>query len=175
MDNDYNDPSQTVVSPEMSELAARSLLLLVTTAMLCAPRAVMASLGGDVSTVEADRVHMKSALVKSTQSALYSVHELQTPSGTTVREFADNSGIVFAVTWQVPFLPDLRQTLGAYFEAYQTTPRAKRSGHSHNVVEEPGLVVHSNGHMRSFSGVAYVPKLVPAGVSIGQLNSSSTQ
>jgi hypothetical protein len=174
MDNDDND-SQTAVSPEMSELAARSLLLLVTTAMLCAPRAVMASLGGDVTTVEADRVHMKSASVKSTQSALYSVHELQTPSGTTVREFADDNGIVFAVTWHGPFLPDLRQTLGAYFEAYQSAPRAKRYGHSHNIVEEPGLVVHSNGHMRSFSGIAYVPQLVPTGVSIGQLSSSSNQ
>jgi hypothetical protein len=29
--------------------------------------------------------------------------------------------------------------------------------------------------MRSFSGIAYVPQLVPAGVSIGQLGNSSNQ
>ena len=158
-------------SPEMRALAARSLLLLVTTAMLCAaaPHPVMASLGGDVSSVESDRTQMKAAAVTSRQAALYTVHEMQTSSGTTVREFATLGGTVFAVAWNGPFLPDLRQALGTYFEAYHSATRAKRYGHAHDVVEQPGLVVHSSGHQRSFFGIAYVPQLIPAGVSIDEL------
>jgi len=111
---------------------------------------------------------MKAAL-KTSQTALYTVHEMQTPSGTTVREFVSPAGVVFAVTWQGPSMPDLRQALGAYFPIYQTAPPTGRFGHSHRAVERPDLVVHSGGHLRSFFGLAYVPRLVPAGVAADQL------
>lgn len=144
-------------------------LLLMTAALLCS-RAALASLGGDVTTVESDRVHMKAAKVTQTSpSALYTVHEMQTPAGTTVREFANADGIVFAVTWNGPFQPDLRQALGSYFEAYKSAPRAKRYGHAHDIVQQPGLVVHSTGRMRSFMGIAYVPGLIPAGMPLAQV------
>jgi hypothetical protein len=112
---------------------------------------------------------MKAArLTPSSPSALYTVHEMQTPAGTTVREFANADGIVFAVSWKGPFQPDLRQALGTYFDEYKTAPRARRYGHSHDIVEQPGLVVHSTGHMRSFAGIAYVPQLIPAGMALSQ-------
>ena len=140
-------------------------------ALICllASQAALATLGENVSTVESDRARMKAAAVTTTESGLYTVHQLQTPSGTTVREFANADGTVFAVTWTGPFPPDLRQTLGSYFQKYQTAPRARRYGHSHDVVEQPDLVVNSSGHLRAFAGSAYVPQLVPAGVSIDQL------
>ena len=37
------------------------------------------------------------------------------------------------------------------------------------MVRQPGLVVHSGGHMRAFVGHAYVPQLVPAGVATGEI------
>jgi hypothetical protein len=147
----------------------KTLLPAAALGCLLSSRIALATLGGDVSSVESDRIHMKAAAVTSTASALYTVHEMQTPDGTTIREFANASGTVFAVTWKGPFPPDLRQTLGSYFQKYQTAPRAKRSGHSHDSVEQPDLVVHSGGHLRAFVGSAYVPQLVPAGVSIDQL------
>ena len=136
-------------------------------------RAALATLGGDVSSVESDRVHMKAAAVTTTASDLYTVHQMQTPNGTIVREFANTDGIVFAVTWRGPFPPDLRQTLGAYFQKYQSAPRVGPHGHTHDVVQEPDLVVHSGGHLRAFLGNAYVPQLVPQGVSIDQLLQSN--
>jgi len=136
---------------------------------LLVSRVALASLGADVSSIESDRAHMKAAVVSTTSSDLYTAHQMQTPSGTTVVEFANMEGVVFAVLWHGPFPPDLRQTLGTYFQKYQAAPRAKHQGHSHDVVEEPDLVVHSGGHLRSFVGSAYVPQLVPAGVSIEQL------
>jgi hypothetical protein len=150
-------------------LLSRFLLLLPALALSAGlPTFVYAALGGDITSVEADRVRMKATLLTS-QSALYTVHQMQTPYGTTVREFASPSGTVFAVTWQGPFLPDLRQTLGAYFPIYETAPRTAHSGHSHVAVERSDLVVRSGGHPRAFFGLAYVPRLVPAGVSIDQL------
>jgi hypothetical protein len=142
------------------------------TALLCS-RAVLASLGGDVTSVETDRVHMKAAKVTQQTSALYTIHEMQTPAGTTVREFANADGIVFAVAWNGPFQPDLRQALGSYFEAYKAAPRARRYGHTHDIVQEPGLVVHSAGHMRSFAGIAYVPQLIPAGMPLSQVGEAA--
>jgi hypothetical protein len=98
---------------------------------------------------------------------------MQMPNGTIVREFANADGIVFAVTWRGPFPPDLRQMLGTYFQKYQSAPRAGPHGHTHDVVQEPDLVVHSGGHLRAFLGNAYVPQLVPQGVSIEQLLQSN--
>ena len=132
------------------------------------PSITQAALGGTEASVEVDRVRMKAAL-KTSQTALYTVHEMQTPSGITVREFVSPAGVVFAVTWQGPFMPDLRQALGAYFPLYQTAPPTGRSGHAHRAVERPDLVVRSAGHLRSFFGLAYVPRLVPAGVAADQL------
>ena len=61
----------------------------------------------------------------------------------------------------------------SYFETYKSAPRAKRYGHAHDIVEEPGLVVHSAGHMRFFTGIAYVPQLIPAGVALSQAGEST--
>ena len=48
------------------------------------PGITQAALGDTVASVEVDRVRMK-AVLKTSQTALYTVHEMQTPSGTTVR------------------------------------------------------------------------------------------
>jgi len=109
------------------------------------------------------------ATLRRAQAGSYEIHEMVTPQGTTVREFASRSGKVFAVAWKGPFKPDLRQTLGSYFETYRAAPRAAGSTRSHASVVERDLVVHALGHMRSFSGLAYVPSLVPPGVSPNEL------
>jgi hypothetical protein len=133
-----------------------------------APGIAAAALGGNVSSIEADRAHMKALLVRS-EAALFTVHQLQTANGTTVRELVSAAGVVFAVTWKGPFLPDLRQTLGTYFPSYEAAPRTGNSGHSHFTVQGSDLVVLSRGHLRAYSGLAYVPSLVPTGLPIDQL------
>jgi Protein of unknown function (DUF2844) len=123
-----------------------------------------AVLGGDVNSVEADRVHMK-ASVNVTQSGPYDVHEMQAPSGTVVKEYV-SEGRVFAVSWHGPFVPDMQQLLGAYFQQYSAAVQAqpKRYGRRPLNIEEPGLVVQMGGHMRAYAGRAYVPEMVPQGV-----------
>jgi hypothetical protein len=128
----------------------------------------LAALGGDATSVEADRVKMKGEL-RVTSASGYAVHEIQTPSGTVVREYVSPNGKVFAVSWRGPTLPDLRQTLGTYFEQYKAAAAGPHPSHNHLAVEQPGLVVHSTGHMRAYFGQAYVPGLLPQNFSVDDI------
>ena len=131
------------------------------------PITVDASLGGGTSSIDADRVAHQGALIRIAQSGAYATHEIQTASGTIVREYLSSTGTVFAVAWQGPWVPDLRQLLGPYFEQYQSavrTAKANRRGHGPLSIEEAGLVVEVSGHSRAFSGRVYVPQLMPQGV-----------
>ena len=100
--------------------------------------------------------------------ASYSVNQLQTGEGITIREFV-SAGVVFAVTWQGPYRPDPRQLFGRYFDSYLNAPRTADSSRTRSRIEQPELVVHSSGHMRAFAGLAYLPNLLPVGVNAGDL------
>jgi len=106
--------------------------------------------------------------LRTTQTQGYAVHEIQAPTGTVVREYVSPAGKVFGVAWQGPWPPDMRQILGSNFEQYQQAAQAQANQHVGRrplMVDQPGLVVHAGGHMRSFAGHAYIPDLLPQGVS----------
>jgi uncharacterized protein DUF2844 len=125
----------------------------------------LAALGGDLSSVESDQLQMK-GMLRTTVAAAYTVHEIQVPSGTVVREYVTPAGKVFAVVWRGPQMPDLRQTLGAYFNEYTQAPRPLHPNHAHFEIANPGFVLQSTGHMRAYSGRAYVPQLLPQNVAL---------
>jgi len=125
----------------------------------------LAALGSDLNSVQADQLHMK-GMLHTTVASAYTVHEIQTPSGTVVREYATPAGKVFAVAWSGPRMPDLRQTLGAYFAEYTQAPRPLHPDHAHFEVADSGFVLQSAGHMRAYSGRAYIPQLVPQNVAV---------
>jgi len=130
-----------------------------------------AELGGDVSSVLTDQARMK-ATVKSTESRSYTVQELKDPSGTVVREYVSPEEKVFAVAWQGPFLPNLRDLLGQYFTAYSQALQAAKARHPGRGpvnIQQPGLVVQSGGHARAFTGRAYLPSLMPQGVQAEEI------
>jgi Protein of unknown function (DUF2844) len=135
--------------------------------LACAANA-FASLGGTVASVEADRVQTQSALVRIQRAGGYSVHELQSPTGTAIREYYGADGVVFGVAWDGEWTPDLRQLFGAYFAPFERASVAARRAHKMRgqvAIDDNGLIVHATGHARSSSGIAYVPALMPAGVS----------
>jgi hypothetical protein len=106
------------------------------------------------------------------QNTNYTTQELQLDSGTLVREYATPAGVVFAVTWRGPVLPDLSALLGNYFSTFkQETDQARTAGKRGAPVNlmRGDLVVRSNGRMRNFFGHAYVPSLIPPGVLINDL------
>src|ERR1700759_4419148 len=104
-------------------------------------RSAFATLGEPEVTVQND-VTLARATIKSSQERdSYRVHEIQLPSGTVMREFVGLDGKVFAVTWQGPTRPDLRQALGQYFDAYLSAPRSKFADRRHVQVQQGDLIV----------------------------------
>ena len=109
------------------------------------------------------------ALAPALKHASYTVEETQLENGTSVREYATPAGLVFAVAWQGPVLPDLSVLLGNYFNAFKLeTDQARLLGRRGAPVDmfRDTLVVRSNGRMRNFFGHAYATDLVPSGVSV---------
>jgi hypothetical protein len=140
-----------------------------------AARPAHAGLGATAASIEPDRASMKGQL-RSSSGAGYSVEEITTASGTVVREYVSPAGMVFAVSWSGPSMPNLQQTFGTYFTEFQAAVQARRAqepqlrGHNHLDIHTSALVVHAMGHMRQYFGVAYVPALMPTNVSISDLH-----
>jgi hypothetical protein len=93
--------------------------------------------------------------------------------GTTVNEYASNTGRIFAYTWQGPTMPDLPALLGPYNAPYRARATAGLSGvrdlHASHVAGDD-VVVESGGQMRSYAGRAWLPAALPAGVTPDELN-----
>jgi Protein of unknown function (DUF2844) len=134
--------------------------------VLCIP--AFATLGEDAGTVENDRAHMQAQL-RTTAVAGYTVHEVQTPTNTLIREYVSAAGKVFAVSWNGPLQPDFQQLFGKYFTTYKSGVGSPRVGRRQVTVEGADLVVHSSGHMRAFHGSAYVPSLLPPNFSVADI------
>jgi hypothetical protein len=134
------------------------------------PHVASATLGEPEITVQSDIAQARAALKFSQDRTGYRVHEIQLPSGTVMREFVAPNGNVFAVAWQGPTRPDLRQALGQYFDAFASVPRSKFSDRRHVQIQQGDLVLQSDGHMRALSGRAYLVSAIPSGVNIGDLH-----
>ena len=67
--------------------------------------------------------------------------------------------------------PDLTQLIGAYsneyHEAWRRIPHNR--GRSRLDVKTNRVVVQQWGHMRNLRGRAYVPSLIPSGVSVDEI------
>ena len=149
------------VSIPLKRLAAAGALALAMTALPAS-----ASLGGDAASIQADQVHMQGTRTMRAAGS-YTVHEIQGENGTKVREYISADGKVFALAWNGPWFPDMKQILGTYFDQYSRasqTQRTTRIRRGPVMINEPGLIVQIGGHMRAFAGRAYVPEMLPTGV-----------
>ena len=141
---------------------ALSILLVLTLGIAPA----WAGLGQSEASVTADQLHMKSEDRVQTFQA-YKVHELTNPDGTVVREYLAPQGSVFGVTWQGRSTPDMNQLLGTYVSNFQTaTPDQIQVRRQRGITIKTSDFVYSNFcRLRVCKGSAFVPSLVPAGVS----------
>jgi len=144
------------------------LVVLLSCAAL-SPADARAALGSDEASVGVDRILTRAAPVGIAAGERYTVHEMQTPGGTTVREYLSPAGAVFAVAWRGPQPPDLRQILGLHFETYRAAVPSSRFGHNLVLVRHPDIVVESGGRARVFYGRAWTPGLVPSDVRTGEI------
>lgn len=146
----------------------RMAAALLAGAVLATP--ALAGLGGSADSVTADMAALRGQQL-STPFVQYDRHQITTSNG-VVSEYVTRGGQVFAITWQGRIPPNLQQLLGNYFTRIQAARAAQgpRPGrHSHFSVVQSDLVFVNTGHMGAFRGIAYLPALVPEGVSVGEL------
>ncbi len=137
----------------------------VVVAALAACGRASAALGEPADSVAEDQQALKATRRAAKPGASYTVERLETKAH-TVREYVTPSGTVFAVAWEGVSRPDLTVVLGAYAEPYlRAVEKAGRSGRRSRRVETGGAVVETWGHQRALHGRAYVPSLLPPGVT----------
>jgi len=152
-------------NPHRIALMSRTLALLGAAVALATP--AHAALGDRVSSISNDQARLKAARHIETRNA-FTLHHLDSPTGVKVREFVSPAGMVFAVAWDGPTIPDLRQLLGSHFDQYQQAMRSSRR-HGPVNLRIGDFIFQQSGHQRSFRGRAFRADLVPSGVSTTDL------
>jgi Protein of unknown function (DUF2844) len=132
------------------------------------PCVASATLGEPLASIQTDGSQLRGS-IKATEHAGYTLHEIALPSGTTLREYAGPGGNVFAVAWSGPAAPNLRQLMGKYFDVYVAAPKSSVTDKKHLSIQQDDLVMEASAHMRTFSGRAYLPPSIPAGVNLGDI------
>jgi hypothetical protein len=134
-----------------------------------------ASLGGSSNSVETDRAQLNASR-QITQLNAYAVHEITAPQGIVIDEYVSQAGKVFAVSWRGQFPPSMQQILGTYFQQYvdalkgQSRPGQPRVyGHRPLDIQLPGLVVQASSGLGAYSGRAYIPEMLPQGMTAAQI------
>ncbi|QWV95686.1 DUF2844 domain-containing protein [Geomonas oryzisoli] len=131
-----------------------------------------ATLGEPAQTIVRDTNAFSGKFLKSTNTARYRVESIASGiTATTVREYVNPSGVVFAVAWNGLVHPDLQVLLGNYHDDYRKalagTPR--QPGRRGLKLTTRRLVVETWGHMRNLQGRAYLSELLPEGVSLDEI------
>jgi hypothetical protein len=157
-------------APMVARVVTHALLLLVLGTSALRVESARASLAGDAASVlsDADELH---GVVQASILQQFEVQEILTDNGMQVREFLNRGGVVFAVTWAGPVVPDLQRLLGTQFPVYTAELAARDHLGLHRSVRvaTSRLVVESDGHLRAYVGRAYLPAMIPAGVSAAEL------
>jgi len=142
--------------------------LLLVTVLSAAP--ARASLGEAEASIGGDRDALGASWQGADRRGAFTVHELLR-GATRIREYVSPAGLVFAVAWNGPAQPDLGPLLGAYAAEYQEADRQAPRVHGERGRRVAGthLVVDRWGHMRDLHGRAWIPDLVPPGVTVDEI------
>jgi hypothetical protein len=137
---------------------------------LTAAGPAQAALGETIDSIASDETALAAKRASQTDRNGYTVQELRSDA-VTLREYVAPTGIIFAIAWNGLIHPDLTPLLGSYAGEYRTALRhsPREPGRRNHKVETNQIVVEKWGHMRNLEGRAYVPSLIPAGVSIDEI------
>lgn len=129
-----------------------------------------AALGGKADSVDADRVRLHARISRAAVAG-GAQNDLTLNDGTVTRQFTNAGGVVFAVSWNGPMRPNLRQLFGDYYPRLQSA--AARTARMHAraafTASDSDFVVRSGGHPGAFWGYAVLPDKVPAGFDASRL------
>ena len=128
----------------------------------------LATLGGDASSVEADRLQMRATRQTARAAVLQgSVQEIRLADGSSIRQFINARGIVYAVAWSTRTKPDFGQLLGQHAGTFDAgvASAAREPGLKRSVTVDQGdVVVVSSGRPGAFVGRAWLKSELPQGV-----------
>jgi Protein of unknown function (DUF2844) len=127
-----------------------------------------ATLGDNVSSVESDAQALGGQHVMVAKVG-FNLHQITMKDGTVVKEFVSPAGTVFGVSWQGHFIPNLHQLLGTYMTNLEEGERTQVVRRRAITIQGDNFVFSSVGHLRFFRGRAYVPGLIPANVTAGEV------
>lgn len=147
-------------------LSVSAICLLV---VVDAKAALGDQLVGSSSTSSSPSAKLKQA---GTAAASYSVTESTDSNKIFVRQFVDAHGLVFAIAWRGPIVPDLESLLGSYASEFKTSVnnKGKLKGRRRLRVDTGHIVVEGGGRQRDQSGRAYISSSLPAGFDLKDLN-----
>lgn len=117
-----------------------------------------AALGASLASVQQDQQVWGASSTASTLGGA-TLYTQALPNGLSIRQYVDGAGLVFAVGWSGPVLPDFERLLGSYYPRYSEALRTQRRGVS---LQDADLFLESSGMMRAFGGRAYLPPKLPA-------------
>ena len=146
------------------------LFLGLLAAVLGTAQPVHATLGESADSVTKDREALSAVQAATTTRNAYTVQEISSDS-VAIREYISPSGAVFGIAWNGLIHPDLTLLLGSYTGEYQKSMRQthRKPGSRFSQIKTDRIVVEKWGHMRNLRGRAYVPSLVPSGVTIDEI------
>lgn len=147
--------------------AGAAIATIATAILMALAGSARAELGGNAASVRQEARQAQASLRVSAFDA-YEVHEMQTPGGAAVRQYLDRNGQVFALTWRSQGPADMAALLGRYYPTYRKLGATRVDLH-HAVLHSPGLVVEVGGVARTFTGRAFLPGALPAGVTSARI------
>jgi hypothetical protein len=133
-------------------------------------RQAEAALGKSTDSLASDRKALTTVRSVKKTFSNYNVQELQSKTK-NVREYVSPSGVVFGIAWDGISHPDLTPLLGNYASEHKKAEANFRRQHGlrHARIKTSNIVVEKWGHMRRVRGRAYVPALIPEGVSVDEI------
>ena len=99
----------------------------------------------------------------------YTIIQTYRNQDSLVKEYVNDAGLVFGVTWQARRVPNMKTLLGRYFPEFQIATQARGHKPGPLNLKTKNLIVESAGHMRAFHGRAYLPDLLPMHISPADL------
>ncbi len=137
-------------------------------AVLATAAPARAGLGERAGSVAADRAALGARPVGRVQRQGHAVERMES-AAYQVREFVSPSGVVFGVAWDGISHPDLSRVLASYATEVRQAVSRRTPGLRRRVIRTANVVVETWGHMRSLHGRAWIPALLPAGVSADEI------
>lgn len=97
--------------------------------------------------------------------------QTSTEGPNAIREYINDDGVVFAVSWNGLNMPALDLLLGVHFTEFKIAAamQSQNKGRRSFNVEGPNIEVHTFGHMRDIRGIAFIKSLLPAGLKWEEL------